>query len=234
MKKIVITLVLFFTGSISFAQETQTVSKCQSFISSVFGKYNLPLPEGNALPLYVDSNLEKYNQEKPEFMVVTWPIEIKKQAPYIIKDTLIVKNKDQLKIEGKILEDGSYALVVSEIDSRSKPVPNIKVFYNYLDVPMPLIHTFHFSENCEFNSYHVRQQAGFNMRDKGFYVSANMQCEFNEPGTSGEDLTAHIIPARGLNYKKLISGTKDYMILKYPGYYRGLCALAKNNETTAL
>lgn len=232
----IISILLLLTGNMSFARippAIQTVSKCQSFVSAVFDKYGLPQPETGVFPVHGDFDLENYNQGKPEFMVMTTPREINKRAPDLAKNTF--KQRDHhLKFEGKVLEDGSYGLTVWEIAPKfqqQKIAKHEEVLYKILDI-RPIVHTFHFSEECEFKEYLVARSAGINK--DGFHVSANSQCEFKEPiKKRGEALAAHILQASGYNYNFLLN--EDYIILEYPHYYRGLCDLARdNNEVIVL
>lgn len=79
MNKIIIIVVLLCTGNIGFSLESQdfdTSSKLQKFVSRVFEYYDLPLPETEEFPGYEDFELTNYNQEKPEFSIMTTPIGI--------------------------------------------------------------------------------------------------------------------------------------------------------------
>ena len=219
--------ILLLIGNTSFAQESQsTYSQCQAFVSSVFRQYNLPLPETDEFPAFEDFDLENYDQEKPEFTIVTTPIEIQRQQ--FPKKQFIIPKKDHLQFEGKILEDGSYTLVVSEIDPEVITLeqnPYKQTVRSILDKKTPFVHVFLFSKDCEFSSYHIRKRPG--LERKGWFVSADSQCEFDEPRKK-QGLTAHILLPHVLGYKLLTPS--NYMILKYPNYYRGLCALAEKTN----
>lgn len=230
----IIGMLLLLTGNISFGLE-QPVSQCQSFVARVFDRYGLPLPGTEGFPSYKDFNLVNYDQEKPEFEIMTIPVEIKRQPLYFLEGTFIVEQKDHLKFEGKNLDDGSYELVVSEIDPRSQQSRYMQSLLSIRTIRTPLVHNFHFSEDCEFNEYRAHQLDVSALKGNGFLVSANAQCEFDEP-KKGEDLTARILVSLGPTLMQIIVKPvqDNYVILEYPHYYRGLCALAKNNELTAL
>ena len=219
--------ILLLIGNTSFAQESpNTHSQCQAFVASVFRSYDLPLPETAGFPVLGDFDLENYDQEKPEFTIVTTPIEIQRQQ--FPKKQFIIQKKNHLQFEGKVLEDGSYTLVVSEIDPEvitREQNPYMQSFYHITKMETPLVHAFHFSKDCEFNSYNVRKPPG--LERKGWFVSADSQCEFGEPRKK-QGLTAHILLPHVLSYRLLTPS--NYMILKYPNYYRGLCALAEKTN----
>ena len=145
-----------------------------------------------------------------------------------------------LKFEGKILNDGSYVSIVTEV----LPVVPAEEGKYRNTLTMPLVHTFHFSENCDFNEYQVKQQAIY-FKETGFFVSANSQCLFDESRKSpGDGLTAYILEKNKEEEASLVTRFGDaildivpanYMILTNPVYYRELCYLAqKNNEVIAL
>ena len=125
---------------------------------------------------------EKFNQEKPEFIITTQPMEIQKQPLYQqMQGTYIIKPKDHLKFEEKVLEDGSSIFTISEIDPAYQVLhqnPYMKNFNNFLKIEQPLVHTFRFSKDCDFDTYLIHKFPSLDK--KGFFVSANSQCEFDE------------------------------------------------------
>lgn len=230
MFKLIGFLLFLLVGNTSFAQENQsTHSQCQTFVSSIFSKYGLPHPETNEFPTLGGFDLENYRQEKPEFTIMTTSIEIQKQSPSLfIQLPPIVKSEYHLQFKGKILKNGSYAFAVLEIDPSSldrEQNPYMQTLYSIANINTPLVHVFHFSKDCEFSTYHIRRQPGFNK--KGFFVSANSQCVFDEPA-GGQGLTAYIL--HGAVAEQNLLSTKEYMSLKHPNYYRGLCALAEKTK----
>ena len=231
--------ILLFIGNMSVAQESQSSpvnSKCQAFVSSIFEHYGLPLPGTNEFPVHGDFDLENYDQEKPEFTIMTTPIEIQKQdfsmrTLEIMSQESIYKSEDHLKFEGKVLADGSYAFAVSEINPQaqtSEENPYMQTIFSIPDMETPLAHVFRFSKDCEFLSYHIHKEP--TMKRTGFRVSTNSQCIFDEP-VPGEGLTAHELIATGNYNYMLLNPERRYAILYYPDYYRGICTLAKNTNS---
>ena len=230
--------ILLLIGNTSFAQESQsTYSQCQAFVSSVFRNYNLPLPGTDGFPVLGDFNLENYDQEKPEFTILTTPIEIQKQQLYLRKLRFITP-KDHLRFEGKILPDGSYTLVVSEIDPEvitREQNPYKQTVRSMLDKQTPFVHAFHFSKDCEFSSYHIRKHPRFYR--EGFFISTNSQCVFDEPEgvnepEEEEGLAVHMLLSHAPlpQNNSIRNRPSNYVILKYQNYYRGLCALAQKTN----
>ena len=262
MNKLVLIVVLALCGHMSFSLESQgfeTNSQCQNFVSSVFRYYGLTAPEMSG-SYYDEANLEKYDQEKPEFVVTKTMVLRKGYIGNLIYKYKDKKDETRVTFTGKIVEDGNYIFIIREEDPR-------KYFNGIFILPLNLTidHSFHFTNDCNFQKYFVQ---GFpkiaHGRKKGFYVSADSQCKFDEPINSVTGLTAHIIPSlkkkvfikkkafinlvdiqkKGLDsYAKKDKKKKDtegrifipeepsdYMILKYPGYYRGLCSLAKESQ----
>lgn len=233
MKKIIITLTLLLAGNTVSALDVQNahiISKCQGFIYTMFNEYGLPLPGMGAFPVHGDFKLEKFNQEKPEFTITTRPMEIKKQPLYqqMKSDRYIITPKNHLKFEADILEDGNYTIKISEINPAYQTIQHMNSsLIDALKIETPLVHTFHFSNNCDFITYDIGKQAGADQ--KGFYVSANSQCEFDEPHKTESELTAHILYPNSNNPTFLRRGSaSDYMFLRHPNYYRELCAVAKS------
>ena len=115
--------------------------------------------------------------------------------------------------EGKILDDGGYKFEIREITPGFEE-NNLFEF--------PVIHTFYFSSDFNFQEYKVRKHPGaFSPYKGGFTVSANFICVFDEPMPDPHGkgrLTAHLIDLSAENY--------NYRKLKHPDYYRGLCELA--------
>ena len=218
MKKILFFVVLFLTGKMNFslADPMAKPSKCQRFVSRVFAQYGLPAPGTDEFPHYKDfANLEKYDQEKPEFRIATEPMEIlQKQLP---GDKSIVRPQYHLMFAGKILEDGSYIFIIGEIEPELTKGYTSFPLYSFLDHPEPVVHDFHFSNSCELQTYQVKQSAHFfyplDLERPGFSVSANSHCTFDNP--PGPGFTAHS------------SNSDGFVILKYPHYYKELCLLGR-------
>lgn len=243
MKQAIIALVLLFTGNMSVAttgvvlnpQTGHPFSRCQNVVYNMFHEYGLPFPGIGILPLgiYGSFNLQNLNSEKPEFTITTEPIEINKRSQYqeLTNSRRTIILKDHLRFEGKVLNDGSYVLIISEIHPLYQKLGQhnffIKDFSNTLRVEPPIVHTFHFSNNCEFNTYSIGKQAGVNT--KGFYVAANSQCEFDEPHKVEFGLTAHILYPTSQSQPFRIIKISEYTILDYPNYYKNLCAIAKKH-----
>ena len=86
---------------------------------------------------------------------------------------------------------------------------------------LPLLHKFKFSSHCEFQGYHIKRQSSlFDENERGFFLSANSNCEFDTPIPKEVNvLTAHYSDNLG-----------DFKILEYPNYYRDLCSLAEKTR----
>lgn len=156
-----------------------------------------------------------------------------------------------LHFQGSVLRD-SYIFTIAEI----KPEPsqfrhNIN---SMLYRERPLVHTFNFSRDCAFRGYGFGQRPPLlQVNATGFLLTADESCKFDGPGSSQANsnseysLRAYKIEGDGMiNYQKasehLVDGTgtlilstkakrdiDDYSVLvEYPNYYRGLCALARD------
>ena len=223
MKKIIIIGVLLLNGNMGFSMEKHGFkihSKCQGFVLDIFEQYGLLVLAKRRTSIMV--------QEKPIFSVTTSPINIpQKKSKYVQLQEAAYQRKKvlntgevKLVFEGKTSNSGGYLFTVNEV--------NPKMTYVYrkkLQERPALIHTFSFSSDCKFLQYKVQKVPDSIMvypssiEDRGFYISADSTCTFNEPTSEGGDtLTAYL----GLHPH----GSK-YVILKHPSYYRGLCALAK-------
>ena len=214
---------LLFIGNMSVAQESQSSpvnSKCQAFVSSIFEYYGLPLPGTNGFPVYGHFNLENYDQEKPEFTIMTTPIEIQKQTSGLQRSPY--KAQERLEFEGKVLESGIYEFTISEIKYplRHRHIYNEK----------PVTYTFNFSKDCKFSSYVILKKP--TMNSTGFHVDTNAQCEFYAPKRDVLVLTAYeLATTASLDYPYEINDpNKHYVVLPYTTYYIELCTLAKNTN----
>ena len=228
MKKIIVIGALLFNGHIGFSLENHTDSKCQQFVSDVFEQYDLGL--FIALSPFI-------KEDKPNFLMRIEPIQIPQKKHdklakiinlYNSLTALSSREKVALVFQGKTLKDKGYEFTIGETSSDSNP--NRYDYYMHGQTPPPLLtHTFHFSSDCKFKKYHIEEKPTsltiYDYKNSGFHVSADSQCKFNEPNPQGNSiLTAHFnMPA---NYNTLDEDS-DHVILKYPGYYKDLCALAK-------
>ena len=151
MKKIIIIAGLLLFGNIGFSLEEpqglDTTSRYQSLVSRVFKYYNLPLPGTENFPTYGEFNLSGFNNEKPEFSVMTTPMIIKPKSLAWRVLGKYLPGEYHLRFEGKILDDGGYQLEVQETKFSNR---NIQF--------PPAIHRFHFSSDDSFQGYHVRQE----------------------------------------------------------------------------
>ena len=198
--------ILLLTGNMSFSLDYPDIdrkSKCQSFISDVFAQYGL-------MPTFVKA--------KPNISITTIPVHIPQKIPSTKKMKLVFK--------GKTLKDGKYTFTIGEMD----PVltQNAMLYYHMYGKETPsLTHTFVFSPDCQFQEYLMKKRPPkpviIDANNRGFYVTADSTCAFAEPHPRGEDsLTVHFDFST-------VGG--EYKTLKYPNYYRGLCALAKKTIT---
>ena len=205
-----------------FLKSVQTVKiLCPVFLRNMICRF----PGTEEFPNYA-AEIEKYDQENPEFLVVTTPMEIpqKKSSGRASANSIEAVH---LMFMGEMLKDGSYEFTIAEIEPVSaKQHTHINKF---IDREQPVEHKFRFSNDCRFQEYHIRRASSLNFKKTGFFVSADSNCEFNEPQKQESGgLTAYLDE---LNSQ--VSGLPvrlrkpDYFIFKYPAYYRGLCALAK-------
>ncbi len=165
------------------------------------------------------------------------------------------QRRRHLHFQGSILKD-SYLFIIAEI--KPEPSQFSHNINSMLYRERPLVHTFNFSRDCAFRGYGFGQRPPLLKKNAtGFLLTADESCTFDGPGSSrenspsGHSLSAHKIEGdetRIINYQKtseyLVEGTgslilstktkgkrdiSDYSVLvEYPHYYRGLCALARD------
>ena len=239
--------------------------KCKDFVHRVFKHYGLPaIPANRSFPHSSNRkvDLTKFNQGKPEFIIETTSLKIDKglgvpdsgHLPVALKMSERKYNglphTKSIRFEGRILKDGRYELLITEINPSSLSASSLS---NRLEEDQPITHRFRFSNQCSFLKYEVHQPRsplefegdygdGYK---RGFDLSSDEKCVFDEAKNMDEHQSyIHVMSKKELQLgqrsweweeDRMIrmmrrEMKKEKNIIKatlHPYYYWKVCHLAK-------
>lgn len=214
---------IFVTVSLLLPVSSFAETNCQKFVSSVFARYNLPVPGAvsSKFPSEGSFDIERIHENLPVFHITTTVRYMAKEIGSpdgptirITRDGIdIVQERRHLHFQGSVLKDG-YIFTIAEI----KPEPE-RFSHNINSMlyrERPLVHTFNFSRDCAFRGYGFGQRPPLLKKNAtGFLLTADESCRFDGPGSlrenspSGHSLRAHKIGGdRIINYHK----TREYLV----------------------